>query len=177
MSTKTLFRVGGVIAGVVLVTALLAAQSPSQQGMPELLVEVRALRAEVNQAAGASMRMQLLLARLTLQEQRISAAARQLADVQRQLAAVTNDRAELESRIGQMKNAIPKEALPDEARQAVQVQLDTLDAALTRASAAEQQLRTQESDLSNLITTEQGRWRDFNAKLDELERSLPVGSR
>jgi hypothetical protein len=37
---------------------------------------------------------------------------------------------------------------------------------------AEQQLRTQESDLSTLIVAEQNRWQDFNNRLDELERSL-----
>jgi hypothetical protein len=33
-------------------------------------------------------------------------------------------------------------------------------------------LRAQESELSAQIASEQGRWQDFNSRLDELERSL-----
>jgi len=35
-------------------------------------------------------------------------------------------------------------------------------------------LRGQESELAAQIAAEQGRWADFNGRLDELERSLPV---
>jgi TonB family protein len=70
---------------VVVVATGMLAQAPQgspEPDVPELLVEVRALRAEVNRAAGASMRMQLLLARLTLQEQRITSLGRQTAEAQ-----------------------------------------------------------------------------------------------
>ena len=36
----------------------------------------------------------------------------------------------------------------------------------------EQQLRARESELVNTVATEQARWSDFNARLDELERVL-----
>ena len=36
------------------------------------------------------------------------------------------------------------------------------------------QLQTQETQFMNLVATEQNRWSDFNTRLDELERQLPV---
>jgi hypothetical protein len=38
----------------------------------------------------------------------------------------------------------------------------------------EQQLRAQQVDVSNAVSAEQGRWIDFNNRLDEIERSLPA---
>ena len=35
-----------------------------------------------------------------------------------------------------------------------------------------QQMQIEENDAANALAQEQGRWNDFNARLDELERSL-----
>jgi hypothetical protein len=35
-----------------------------------------------------------------------------------------------------------------------------------------QQIRVEENDAVNALAEEQGRWNDFNARLDDLERSL-----
>ncbi len=75
-----LFAVGSVTSG--------HAQTAAPSAMEALLGEVRGLRAEVHQAAGASIRTQLLVARLSLQEQRLNGVAKQLADVQTQRAVM-----------------------------------------------------------------------------------------
>ena len=80
-----------VLAGVGVLSAQ-AQQNVTTPGMAELLTEVRALRADVNQAAGASMRMQLLVARLSLQEQRVNTVGHQLTDVTAQLDAAVRER-------------------------------------------------------------------------------------
>jgi chromosome segregation ATPase len=49
-----------------------------------------------------------------------------------------------------------------------------LKAQLAQMQREEQQLRSQEIELSSQLTTEQGRWQDFNSRLDELEGQLPV---
>ena len=36
----------------------------------------------------------------------------------------------------------------------------------------EQQLRNQETELTNALSAEQARWSDFNARLDELEQAI-----
>jgi hypothetical protein len=43
---------------------------------------------------------------------------------------------------------------------------------LSQRLQVEQQLRSQDMDLTGLIAAEQSRWQEFNAGLDELERSL-----
>lgn len=175
---------------VILAVTVMGAQAPAtplQAGVSELLAEVRALRAEVNQAAGASMRMQLLLARLTLQEQRVAAAGRELVAVQGSLSAAMRERSETESEMGRLKSEpfgadMPFAAhiLPEVRREVqlqVQRQLPLLKDQLQRQEAREQELRNQESELLAVVSAEQGRWMEFNGRLDELERALPSPSR
>src|SRR5688500_9338519 len=69
------------------------AQSPSQARpdapatLDDILKELRALRAELNEATGAGLRAQILVARLALQEQRITGVARELTEIQEKLRA------------------------------------------------------------------------------------------
>jgi len=70
-----------------------------------LVAEVRALRAEINQVAGAGIRMQLLVARLQLQEQRVFTVARQLTDAQNALAASRARLAGEQVRVRQLEEA------------------------------------------------------------------------
>ena len=159
------------------VVTIPSAQTPGGQpqaaGIPELLAEVRALRAELNHAAGASMRMQLLVARLTLQEGRLTGLSRQIDEAQRQLATAVADRAEAQKRVGDLEGALGSGALPPELRKEGEHQLRAFMDALPQKSAHEAQLRAQESDLSALFAAEQARWVEFNARLDAIERSLP----
>ncbi len=53
-----------------------------------------------------------------------------------------------------------------------QKDIEMMKAQLAQTQREEQQLRMQETELSNQLTAEQGRWIDFNARLDELERQL-----
>jgi hypothetical protein len=43
---------------------------------------------------------------------------------------------------------------------------------LSQRSFQEQQLRTRENEATQMLSTEQARWIDLNARLDELERLL-----
>jgi hypothetical protein len=43
---------------------------------------------------------------------------------------------------------------------------------LAAEAAAEQQLRARENDAAQALATEQARWAELNARLDELDRSL-----
>ena len=141
--------------------------------MAELLTEVRALRADLNQAAGASMRMQLLVARLSLQEQRVNTVGRQLTDVNAQLDAAGRARTAVEDRVKNFEGAIAARTVPPE-------QLHDMENVLLGErgnprplQAREQQLRNQAADIAALLADEQNRWADFSNRLDALEQSLP----
>src|SRR5215831_5732902 len=62
--------------------------------LDELVVEVQALRAEMNQAAGASIRAQLLIGRLQMEDARIASVVRELEIVQSELATGAQGRSE-----------------------------------------------------------------------------------
>ena len=78
MISQTL--IAPMILGATLLTGQAPAAQPRPASMDELVAEVRALRAEIQQMADSSIRAQLLVARLQVQEQRIAGIARQLSD-------------------------------------------------------------------------------------------------
>ena len=94
----------------------LPARTPALATLDEVLVELRALRAELNETANASLRAQLLVARLALQEQRITVVGKELADVQEKLRAVEQHRpiANMLKSMGAQKEA-PDTDVPQEA--------------------------------------------------------------
>jgi chromosome segregation ATPase len=159
-----------VMVGLIGVAAVVAGQSArSAPASDDLLAEVRGLRAEFNQAAGGSVRAQLLVARLQMQEQRVNATARQLADVQDRLASVQQGQAAMVERLSVSEDSqqrLPPEDRSDDQIRALKLQID-------QVQKREQDLRTQEAALSGALAAEQSRWSEFNARLDALERSLP----
>src|SRR5258707_15707832 len=112
---KTQIAIAG--AGVIVLVAGLAGQSASTND--PLLAEVRALRAELSQMAGTSIRTQLLVARLTLQEQRINTVSKQLADVQLQRTGNDGGISQMSSRQTQIEDRL-RGQLAGEIRQALE---------------------------------------------------------
>ena len=175
--------VGGVLAAAVLVAmAMAGASARTQQNAPAdsgaaLLDEVKALRADVREVAGNSLRAQLLVARLSLQEQRITALNRELGEVQTRIMAATDQRSSVEGRLRELEQVLAGGAVAPEVQRDLQVERIAVQRALAQHQQVEQQLRLRESEILGVITGEQGRWNDFNARLDELERSLSAGAR
>ena len=142
-----------------------AAQNPD--AMKELLVEVRGLRAAMEQLASAGPRVQLTFGRLQLQEQRINEQSRKLDTLRATLSkaqdAENQQRAEIQ-RFEDFVRAHP--GAPEEQ------DVPNMRKHLTTLTAETQRLLMEESNLSSLIATEQNRWTDINRLLDDLDRSL-----
>jgi hypothetical protein len=179
MFKQQLFRTAGIVAAVLIgvvavVTGQSARSAPSvaRASLDDLLTEVQGLRTEINQAAGANIRTQLFVARLQLQEQRVNAVVRQLADVQNRLASVQQGQAAMFERLAATEDG--QDRLPPGDRSDDQIR--ALKLQLEQGQKREQELRAQESAVSGTLATEQSRWTDFNARLDALERSLPGGA-
>jgi hypothetical protein len=175
---------GLAIATLIMVGVATALSAQSSQVQPaarsemvDLLTEVRELRAELSRAATTSIRMQVLVARVTLQEQRITSLGRQISDVQSQLATAMKERLEVESQIKLLlpELSAPAGPIPEEVRKQTAGVENVLKTTLAQRLAREQQLRAQEAELTGFISNEQGRWTEFNIRLDELERSLATG--
>jgi hypothetical protein len=159
-----------------------APEQPRTDVNAALLAEVRALRADLAQSNQASLRAQLLVARVQLQEQRIMYFDRRRADLATRTAEAaekTRDAsAELqtvEGRLRQLRTEtpqIPKEQLVGLVEM-FEEQVKKQRADVQAAFEFEQRLRAEEADVQSVLSAEQGRWNDFNARLDELERALP----
>ena len=171
---KSVHRIA--IAGTVAVLLLAAAVSGQgrQPATPadELLAEVRALRAEVNNAARAGMRAQLLGMRLQLQEQRIGVVSRQLTEVQERLRANQQAQATLAAQLKMFSGmGLEDPAKEDEAAEGFGHILAPFKGHQAELERTDQRLKSEEADLQRLLAAEQSRWAGFNAQIEELERA------
>jgi hypothetical protein len=144
------FVVIGVVSGQ-------AQRSPAS--VDDLLTEIQALRADINRASSASVRAQLVTARVTVQELRVSTAAQQLANVRQQLA---------ESRI----RLAPSTDQIKPAQETNSQILAPLRYTVQQEQRRSRDLLNEEAELMRMLDGEELRWAEFNARLDDLERSL-----
>jgi uncharacterized protein RhaS with RHS repeats len=116
----------------------------------DIVSELRAMRTELVKTTTAAVQAQLLVGRLSIQEQRVAALTQKLVALQANITAATRP-----DETGQL---VPRNATP-------------------RGVESFNRLRSEESELLRQLTEEQGRWTFFSGKLDELERSLPQPGR
>ena len=169
MRTRHRLVVLGLLAGGCVLLAQ-AAQTPAVESHGALLAEVRALRAEVRQVTNASIRSQLLVARLQLQEQRVVMAGRQLIEVQNALTAVRQEIVGEQARIGQLENSLSRRT--PEAQ--IQVQKAILEAKshIEQQQRQEAELRARETEHLRAVNDAQAHWMTFSERLDALEQTL-----
>ena len=163
------------IAPMLLGATLLTGQTPAGQPRPasldDLVGEVRALRADVQQLADSSIRAQLLVARLQVQEQRIAGIARQLSDTEEQIRALEGARNPF---LTEMLKNFEKQppGNPDEPNP-----FAGLKAQLEKFENGDPVLIERQASLSRLLAEEQARWVVFNTQLEELERRATAPER
>ena len=168
--TKPVMAVGLVIAASVLVAAR-QAPPPQPDVLPALLEEVKGLRAAMEQMASAGPRIQLFTSRLQLQEARINNMIRRLDGVRDSREGAERELANIQEQQRQAEDALTNGTGPVSREELTQViahakrEVADRKAAVVRFTAEENQLTAD-------IATEQARWTDINARLDELERAL-----
>ena len=136
-----------------------------------LLVEVRGLRAAMEQMASTGPRVQLALGRLQLQEQRVNTMVRRLEEVKASLVQAQKHMEAMTDQLAGLERDFPEVTNPAE-RSRVETQIKELKAEVPRATADVRRLQGEEAALSQDISAEQGRWAEINQRLEELERSL-----
>jgi len=137
-----------------------------------LLVEVRGLRAAMEQMAAAGPRVQLALGRLQLQEQRINTLVRRLEDVRTALAPARRKLQESSER-SETFEKMARNSPVEEQRRDAEASLPHMKREVALDAAEVQRLQNDEGMLLQDINGEQNRWTEFNQRLEELERSLP----
>ena len=157
-----------VVTPFVLGTAMLSAQTsvpPRPATLDDVVAEVRALRADMQQMQGASVRAQLLTARLQVQEQRIAGIARELAQAEEQVRGLEAARNPFMDKMLQELSKQPSR--PEDAEfQAL------LKGQLEKIQNGDPALKERVTALSQQLAEEQARWSAFNAQLEALEREL-----
>lgn len=135
--------------------------------LDDVVAEVRALRMDMLKMQEASVRAQLLVARLQVQEQRIAGIARDLAQTEDQIRGLDAARNPFTET---MIKELSKE--PDNPEEAAFTTM--LKGQLEKIQNGDPVLKQRQASLSQLLADEQSRWVAFNAQLEALERELPV---
>ena len=139
--------------------------------LSRLLLEVHALRVAVERSASANPQVQLLSARLTVQNERLIRATRdadavhvELGNIQRNVASFSVEASEIEDALSHEADPAKQQALKRNGLM-VKQQLET-------SIAAEARLRARDVEFANALATEQIQWAELNRRFDELERQL-----
>jgi chromosome segregation ATPase len=119
-------------------------------------------------ASAASIRAQVLIGRLQMQEQRIASVNQQLAEVQSNVAALeqAHDATVARTRVLQDARGTAEQ------REANERELDALAASDEIDTRRLAELHNQEAMLQGQVDQEQARWHDVNTRLEDLEQSL-----
>ena len=152
------------IGALTLATVAGLAAQPAGPQVDPTLAELRAMRADINERLEANIRVQLLLGRLTLQEQRTNTVVRQLSEVSEKLR--TNE--QTKGQVDGFTKMFGLDAVKAENEE--NFLTATLRGQIEQAAKAEAELKQQHADLTTALAQEQARWAAFNTKLEELER-------
>jgi chromosome segregation ATPase len=143
-----------------------------EEVLPALLVEVRGLRAAMEQMASAGPRVQLALGRVQLQEQRVNNLMRRLEDSRAHVAEAQRSYDTFQQQLRGVESGL-REPQPDGPPAAELQQMQRMtQRQLAQASADLQRLTAEATVLESDLATEQGRWMDLNQRMEALEQSL-----
>jgi chromosome segregation ATPase len=164
---------GAALFGVLTFRATVAGQTaaPNQETLAALLVEVRGLRAAMEQMAAAGPRVQLTFGRLQMQEQRVNTLIRRADELRAKVAETQGALGNARGKLEQLQRALERNANLDE-RNALETMIPELKRQIALTTNELQRLQTEEADASSQVLAEQARWTDINQRLEELERAL-----
>jgi hypothetical protein len=165
------------LTGVVTLSGQSAAPARQDEVLPALLMEVKGLRAAMEQMASAGPRVQLFASRLQLQEARINNMIRRLDTVRDRIGELQQEVSRLQTQQKEYEAAFAeqRQLSSPEARQGAtqaSVMLGQVKTNLAHAGTTLNRQIQEEAQLVADLATEQARWNAINQQLDELERAL-----
>jgi chromosome segregation ATPase len=170
-ATFARLRNARVLVTVGLVGLALASVANGQAQRPNatldaLVLEVQALRAEMNQAASAS----ILVGRLQMEDERIAGAIRELAAVQAELTTGEKRASDLAEDLTRLEDSMLA-AQPD-ARTKFEPLLTTVRETMEQHQRRQATLKRRKDTLARDLRADQTRWADINARLEHFEQAL-----
>jgi chromosome segregation ATPase len=162
-----------VLAGLVLLPAKAGAQAtplPPPNG-DSIIQELRLLRQAVERMSRGEARVQLLVGRLTVQDQRVTRAQDAADRLDDEAFTLEQQRRRLDAEVRELTRALEQEA-DDGRRAALDGKLRTARARAGEHAATTAQLESRRARARQSASAEQARYQDLDAKLSELEREL-----
>jgi chromosome segregation ATPase len=172
---KPLWRVVAIVLGVGALAAgpasFVEPGAVAQEPTPgDLLKEVRALRFAIERLATDGARAQVLLGRLRMQEDRVTSLVRQAGETQARLLDLQRDMENMPVEIKRLTESL--DGLPAAERRSLEVRIENMKAFRKVQERRARDLEAEAASLTAALSTEQARWLEFNARLDDLERAL-----
>jgi len=158
-----------VLAAAAVVTTWAQGLGPSNAGsLAELTAEVRQLRMVVQEAGRNQSQMQALGIALTAQQSRLQQVGARLEAAQQDLEKAQAASQQLANVFSSAQEARPAQNMSAEERADRAEALKMFREQLDRAQAAENAIRTRIADLTTSFRSEETRWLELVAKLDEV---------
>ena len=146
--------------------------TPEGDVLPALLVEVRGLRAAMEQMAAAGPRVQLALGRVQLQEQRINNLIRRLDEVRLTLGGAQANYDHLRQASRMLEEGLRNPAADGPPAEQLKEQQVAVAQQFTAAQTTLQRAIADEAAMASELATEQARWTDLNQRMEALEATL-----
>jgi DNA repair exonuclease SbcCD ATPase subunit len=159
------------LAGAAVFPVVAQSGGGSSDTLSALLAEVRALRVAMERAASTTPQIQLLAARLTVQNERLSRATQDVNQVHEQLEDLLASTTSAAARVSGIEEMVSRESNPDTVK-TLRAEQTALRSQIDDRGAQETRLRAREAELSNVAAAEQAQWNELNGRLDALEREL-----
>jgi len=170
---------GAVVVGGLLLPALAHPQAspPADRVSAEMLMaEIRLLRQAIERQSAMAARTNLLVGRLTLQDQRI-ARLRATADrLDEELSGVASDRSRARAALAELQRAV-EQATDDARRTQLESELRMEQARMKDRDARLADLQTRQGQARQALDAEGARLEELESSLSQLERGLSPPSR
>jgi len=136
-------------------------------GLAALTAEVRQLRLAIEEGTRAQTQTQALAVYLSVQKDRIFQVASRLDGLRREIATAADISRDTARKLAEMTKAASDTSDAAEIRTYYANLAGSFRDAAARASAREQDLRSQEAQLAQNLQTEEARWSDLIGRLEQ----------
>lgn len=162
-----------VVVGAIVTAVSVRGQTPASssdetaRAIRELTTEVRALRAALEKTSGSQLQGSILGMYLNVQQARVSQAANRVDSVRRELDGLTMRSRELAQQAANVEAQLPQTTDAEERKQ-LEMQQRALKQESEQLVPMEQQARGRETEAYQWQQTEEQRWTELVARLEQL---------
>lgn len=162
------------VLGLLFISAFGFGQSTSSdsQGMQALVAEVRQLRTDLRATNGNSLKAQILLQRLQLQETTVARVSERLSNARGRLADMQRHRTEVADTLKQFEELLENTETSSEDRKRFQGEISAKRQELEALAAVEQQQQATGMEAEEQLRAEQAKLDGLEDRVEQLEKSL-----